>query len=181
MYAADAITLIWIKAGPRAAGNNDDWRLRRAQYGGRLQRRLSMVTNADHLHALMTLQRALERSFDSDWLRGSTAGTGSFPPINIFQQGEDFVAIAELPGVSKTDIEIQVQDKAIRISGRKTVQPKGPASIHRRERISGVFDRTIALPVQVDADRLKAEYQNGMLALFIPRAESDKPRTIKVG
>ena len=70
-----------------------------------------MVTNADHLHALMTLQRALERSFDSDWLRGSTAGTGSFPPINIFQQGEDFVAIAELPGVSKTDIEIQVQDK----------------------------------------------------------------------
>ena len=65
-----------------------------------------MVTNADHLNALMTLQRALERSFDSDWLRDSTAGTGSFPPINIFQQGDDFVAIAELPGASKTDIEI---------------------------------------------------------------------------
>ena len=78
-----------------------------------------MVTNADHLNALMTLQRALERSLDSDWLRGSTAGTGSFPPINIFQQGDDFVAIAELPGVSKTDIEIQVQDKAIRISAGK--------------------------------------------------------------
>ncbi|RPI46808.1 MAG: Hsp20/alpha crystallin family protein [Hyphomicrobiaceae bacterium] len=93
-----------------------------------------MVTNADHLNALMTLQRALERSFDSDWLRGSTAGTGSFPPINIFQQGEDFVAIAELPGVSKTDIEIQVQDKAIRISGRKTVSFDKNASVHRRER-----------------------------------------------
>ena len=92
-----------------------------------------MVTNADHLNALMTLQRALERSLDSDWLRGSTAGTGSFPPINIFQQGDDFVAIAELPGVSKTDIEIQVQDKAIRISGRKTVSFDKNASVHRRK------------------------------------------------
>jgi HSP20 family protein len=173
-------TLIWIKAHGAAAGDN--------VFGGssssmarRLQRRSTMVTNADHLHALLTLQRALERSLDSDWLRGSTAGMGSFPPINIFQQGEDFVAIAELPGVSKTDIEIQVQNKAIRISGQKSVQHRTPASIHRRERISGVFDRTITLPVQVDADRLKAEYQNGMLALFIPRAESDKPRTIKIG
>src|SRR5262245_2310151 len=74
----------------------------------------SMVTNADHLHPLLTLQRALERSLDSDWLRGSTAGMGSFPPINIFQQGDDFVAIAELPGVSRNAIEIQVQDRVIR-------------------------------------------------------------------
>jgi HSP20 family protein len=140
-----------------------------------------MATSTDPLHPLLTLQRALERSLDSDWLRGSTAGMGSFPPINIFQQGDDLVAIAELPGVSKTDIEVQVQNRAIRISGRKTVSPKGPASIHRRERISGVFDRTMTLPVQVDADRLKAEYQNGVLTLSIPRAESDKPRTIKIG
>ena len=140
-----------------------------------------MATNTDPLHALLALQRALERSLDSDWLRGATAGMGSSPPINIFQQGDDFVAIAELPGVSKTDIEIPVQDEAIRMSGQKTVPPKGPVSIHRRERISGVFDRTIALPDQVDADRLKAEYHNGMLALFIPRAESDKVRTIKIG
>ncbi len=140
-----------------------------------------MVTNDDRLHALLALQQALERNLDSDWLRGSTAGIGSFPPINIFQQGDDFVAVAELPGISKSDIEIQVQDKAIRISGRKTVEHATPASIHRRERISGAFDRTITLPVQIDADRLKAEYKNGMLALFVPRAESDKPRTIKIG
>jgi HSP20 family protein len=140
-----------------------------------------MVTEADHLHALLALQRALERSLGSDWLRGSTAGTGSFPPINIFQQADDFVAIAELPGVSKDEINIQVQDKVIRISGRKTVQDEAASSAHRRERISGRFDRTITLPVQIDADRLQAEYQNGMLLLQIPRAESDKPRTIRIG
>jgi HSP20 family protein len=90
-----------------------------------------MATNTDSLHALLTLQQALERSLDSDWLRGSTAGMGSFPPINIFQQGDDFVAIAELPGVSKTDIEIEVQDRAIRLSGRKTVSRAASNSIRR--------------------------------------------------
>lgn len=135
----------------------------------------------DQLHALLTLQRGLERSLDSDWLRGSTTGMGSFPPINIFQQGDDFIAIAELPGVNKNDIDIQVQGKVIRISGRKSVQYDAASSAHRRERISGRFDRTITLPVQVDADGLKAEYQNGMLSLQIQRAESDKPKTIKIG
>lgn len=140
-----------------------------------------MVTNANALHALLNLQRALEKSFGSDWLRGSTAGMGSFPPINIFQQGDDFIAIAELPGMSKDEIQIQVQDKAIRVSGRKSIAFGEGASLHRRERLSGQFDRTIALPVQIDADRLKAEFQEGLLTLFVPRAESDKPRTIKIG
>jgi len=134
----------------------------------------------DRLDALHALQQALERSFDSDWLRGSTGGIGSFPPINVFQQGEDFVAIAELPGVSRNDIQIQVQDKVIRISGRKAAGYETPASMHRRERISGTFDRTITLPVEIDVDRLKAEYQDGMLSLFIPRAEKDKARTITI-
>jgi HSP20 family protein len=132
----------------------------------------------DQLHAL---QRGLERSLGSDWLRGSTTGMGSFPPINIFQQGDDFIAIAELPGVDKNDIGIQVQGKVIRISGRKSVQYQAASSAHRRERISGRFDRTITMPVPIDVDRLKAEYQNGMLSLLIQRAESDKPKTIKIG
>jgi HSP20 family protein len=139
-----------------------------------------MVT-LDPLHALLSLQRALDRSFDSDWLRGSTTGVGTFPPINIFQQGDDFVALVELPGVSKNDIEIQAKDRSIRLSGSKTVSFQDTASVHRRERVSGVFDRTITLPVQLDVDRLKADYKDGVLALFIPRAESDKPRSIKIG
>lgn len=139
-----------------------------------------MVTGVDPLHALLGLQRALDRSYDSDWLRGSTTGMGTYPPINILQQGDDFVALVELPGVSKDDIEIQAKDSAIRISGRKTITFEAGASVHRRERVSGIFNRTITLPVEVDADRVKAEYKHGVLALFIPRAESDKPRTIKI-
>ena len=140
-----------------------------------------MVANLEQLHAVLALQRALDRSLDSDWLRGSTTGSGTFPPINIFQQGEDFVALVELPGVSKDAVEIQAKDRSIRLSGRRTITFQDTASVHRRERVSGVFDRTITLPVQIDVDRLRAEYKDGVLALFIPRAESDKPRAIKIG
>lgn len=140
-----------------------------------------MVAGIDPLHALLNLQRALERSHDSDWLRGSTTGMGAFPLINIFQREDDFVALVELPGVSKADIEIQAKENAIRVSGRKATSFQEGASVHRRERVSGVFNRTISLPVAVDADRVTAEYKDGLLALFIPRAESDKPRTIKIG
>jgi HSP20 family protein len=142
--------------------------------------KIAMAT-LDPFHALLSLQRALDRSFDSDWLRGATAGIGTFPPINVFQQGDDFVALVELPGVPKNDIEIQAKDRSIRLSGKKTISFQDTASVHRRERVSGVFDRTITLPVQFDVDRLKADYRDGVLALFIPRAESDKPRSIKIG
>ena len=140
-----------------------------------------MVANLEQLHAVLALQRALDRSLDSDCWLGSTTGSGTFPPINIFQQGEDFVALVELPGVSKDAVEIQAKDRSIRLSGRRTITFQDTASVHRRERVSGVFDRTITLPVQIDVDRLRAEYKDGVLALFIPRAESDKPRAIKIG
>ena len=134
-----------------------------------------MVTGLDPLHALHSLQRALERSYDSDWLRGSTTGMGSFPPINIFQQGEGFVALVELPGVSKDDIEIQAKDSSIRVSGKKTIGFQAGASVHRRERVSGVFDRTITMPVEVDADRVKADFKDGLLSRI---SIADGPRAV---
>jgi len=110
----------------------------------------------------------------------SMTGVGSFPPINIFQRGDDFVAIVELPGVDKNDLEIEAKENTIRISGRKKNKYDEDASVHRRERIWGGFDRTIQVPIQIDPDAVTAEFKDGMLALFIPRAESDKPRTIKI-
>jgi HSP20 family protein len=109
-----------------------------------------------------------------------TTGVGSFPPINIFQRGDAFVAMVELPGVDKNDLEIEAKENTIRISGRKTIRYDENASVHRRERVRGGFARTIQVPIQIDPDAVTAEFQGGMLALFIPRAESDKPRTIKI-
>jgi HSP20 family protein len=141
----------------------------------------SMITAfADPFDALLSLQRELDARFASDWLSDMTASRGPFPPINVFQQGEDVLALMELPGVDKNDLQIQAKANTIRISGKKRVEYANEASVHRRERVSGEFDRTLSLPVQFDPDRIRAEYRDGLLALFLPRAESDKPHSIKI-
>ena len=135
---------------------------------------------ADPFETLFAFQRALESRLAGDWLGTTTASMGTYPPVNVFQQGDDLVAIVELPGVNKEDLNIQAKENTIRIAGRKAIDYPENVSLHRRERLSGVFDRTLVVPMQIDPDRIKAEYNDGLLALFIPRAERDKPRTIEV-
>jgi len=135
---------------------------------------------ADPFDALFRFQRALDEQLDSDWLEDATSGIGAYPPINVFQQGSDFVAIIEMPGVSKDDLGLEVRGNTIRISGKKSADYGGKASMHRRERVAGRFDRTINLPVQLDPDRITADYRDGILALSLPRAESDTPKAIKI-
>jgi HSP20 family protein len=135
---------------------------------------------ADPFEALFRLQRELEGRRASDWLEDTTSGMGAYPPINVFQQGHDFVAIVELPGVGKGDLELQAKENTIRISGKKSVAYGDKVSVHRRERVAGNFDRTITVPVQIDPNGIKADLRDGILALYIPRAESDKPRAIKI-
>jgi HSP20 family protein len=139
-----------------------------------------MFSYSDPIEALLTLQRALDANIASDWMGRGTAASGSFPPMNMFQKGEDFVAIIELPGVEKSDLEIEAKENTIRVRGKKSIAYGEQASVHRRERISGVFDRTLSVPIRIEPEGIRAEYRNGILALFIPRAEADKPRSIKV-
>jgi HSP20 family protein len=140
-----------------------------------------MITGFDDpFETLFNLQRAVEARLTSDWLQDLTTSQGPFPPINIFQQGDNVLAIIELPGIEKDTLQVQAQENTIRIAGRKTTSYPEDVSVHRRERISGEFDRTISLPVELDPDGIKAEYQDGILALFLPRAERAKPRSIKI-
>lgn len=135
---------------------------------------------ADPFDALFNLQQAVDSRLSSDWLQEQTTSQGPFPPINVFQQGTDLLAIIELPGVEKSSLEVQANENTTRIAGKKAITYPEDVSVHRRERISGEFDRTISLPVQLDPDRIKAEYREGILALFLPRSEGDKPRTIAI-
>ncbi len=139
-----------------------------------------IATYQDPFEAVFALQRALDAHLASDWMNPGTTGSGGYPPINFFKKGDDFVAVVELPGIDKSGLQIEAKENAIRISGKKTIDYDGSASIHRRERVRGVFDRTIAVPVQINPDAVKAEYRDGILALFIPRAENAKPRSIKI-
>ena len=134
----------------------------------------------DPFEALFNLQRALDTFQQSDWLERSTTGTGPYPPVNVFRKGDDFVILAELPGVKKSDLDIQVKDQVIRIAGTKAIEYGEKASLHRRERSTGRFNRTFTIPVRVDAERIKAECRDGVLALYLPRAEQDKPKSIQI-
>jgi HSP20 family protein len=129
---------------------------------------------------LLGLQQALDTFRTSGWLDAGPSGGGTYPPINVFRKGDHFVVIAEVPGVRKADLDVQVKGNTIRISGTKSVTYPERAGVHRRERLGGRFDRVVSLPVEIDADAAQAECRDGFLALLLPRAERDKPRSIKV-
>lgn len=139
-----------------------------------------MALFPDPFDALGSLQQAMDTFRSSGWL-ASTSGGGSYPPLNVFRKGDDFIVITELPGLDKSKLEVQVKGNTIRLAGTKSVTHPEKASVHRRERLAGRFDRAVALPVEVNPDAVKAEYRDGILALYLPRAERDKPRSIQIG
>ena len=132
------------------------------------------------LDTLLALQEAVEAARTSDYFGRSTTSRGTFPSINLFQDGDDTIIMAEVPGVKKDEIQVQIKDNLITISGeRKTDYPE-KASVHRVERRGFKFNRTMKLPVKVDVVKVKADYESGILKIVMPRAESDKPKMIDI-
>jgi HSP20 family protein len=132
------------------------------------------------IDALLAVQQSVEAARRNDYFDRSTTCRGSYPNIDLFQQGDDTVLTVELPGVKKEDINIEIKDNLFRISGGRRVDYPEKSSVHRVERRNLKFDRTIRLPIKVDTEKVKAEYKNGVLTVVLPRAESDKPKQIKV-
>ena len=129
---------------------------------------------------LREFQRSLDTFRSSGWLGAGPSAGGAYPPMNVFRRGNDIVAIIEVPGVRKSDLDIKIERNTLRISGSKSVEYSDKAAMHRRERLSGRFDRAVTLPIDIDADKIRAECRDGILALYLPRAERDKPRSITV-
>ena len=136
---------------------------------------------SDPVDALRQFQQALDAFRTSGWLGSSPSGSGAYPPLNVFRKGDDLVVITEVPGVRKSDLQVQVKGNTIRIAGSKSVEYGERTSLHRRERLAGNFDRAITVPVEIDPDSVKAECRDGILALYLRRAERDKPKTITIG
>lgn len=136
---------------------------------------------SDPFETLLHLQQALDSFRSSSWLNTSTSGAGAFPPLNVFSKGDDIVIVAEAPGLKKEELDIQVKGRTVQIAGTKTIGYGDRASLHRRERANGRFSRSLNLPVEIDAEKVRAEYRDGMLAVFLPRAEQSKPHSVKIG
>ncbi len=109
--------------------------------------------------------------------------TGTWvPPVDIYQNGNHEVVLkAELPDMTREDIEVTVKDGALTITGEKNFSNEvKEESFHRIERRYGRFNRSFSLPQTVDTAKVAAEYRNGVLTVRVPLREEAKPRQIKV-
>jgi HSP20 family protein len=88
----------------------------------------------DPFETLPGLQQALDTFRTSGWLQPGLSGGGTYPPMNVFRKGDDFIVITEVPGIKKSDIEVQVKGNTIRLAGTKSVTYGEKVSFHRRER-----------------------------------------------
>jgi HSP20 family protein len=135
----------------------------------------------DPVSNLIGLQQELERFQRNPAFSLGPSGYGAYPPLNIFEDKEGLVLVAELPGIDPGSLDISGQGNTLSLKGeRKREQADGAQGYHRRERPFGEFSRSIQLPDDLDLSKASAKYENGVLTLRIPKAESAKPRQISV-
>ncbi len=103
------------------------------------------------------------------------------PAVDVSVTEESVRLEIDLPGIAKKDIEVQVEDRQLRVSAERTAADQPEASVYqRRERRTGVYRRTFTLPENVDSENLTARYRNGVLTLDLPKIPEAQPRTIRV-
>jgi HSP20 family protein len=103
------------------------------------------------------------------------------PAVDIFETENNIVMKAELPGVEPKDVEVRVEDNTLYLKGeRKFEKETKEENYHRIERSYGSFARSFALPNSIDAEKVAAEYKDGLLTLTLPKREEAKPKTIKI-
>ncbi|BBO84990.1 molecular chaperone Hsp20 [Desulfosarcina ovata subsp. sediminis] len=104
-----------------------------------------------------------------------------FPAVNLTEDKDKYYVRAELPGIKADALDIQVQNRKLTITGKRTIESEGEnVRYHRREREAGKFSRIISLPGDIDANRVDAKMVDGMLTVAIGKLESSKPRQITV-
>ncbi len=143
----------------------------------------------DPFQNLEAVRREMERVFGQYEPARRILGSGLFPgasprypQLNLAEDKEGFHVEALVPGVAPESIEVSVLRDQLRITGSKAaINPDiKPEAFHRNERGAGTFTRTLTLPTEVDGDRVKADYKNGVLTLTLPKHEASKPKQIAV-
>ena len=134
---------------------------------------------------MTTLQNGINRLFDDPFLRISREDGESLgmlnPSVDLYEMDDNFVIKAELPGVDKDNIAIDVKDRVLTLSGERSHDNEvKEENYYRRERSHGKFQRAFTLPADVDPDKIKAEYKDGVLKIEVPKPEGLKPKQITV-
>jgi HSP20 family protein len=133
---------------------------------------------------LSSLRDELDRLFESPWTelaRTSQLVSGWIPALDVYEDKENFIVKAELPGMKKENINVSLHDGSLSLSGERKSETKAEdAEVRRAECFYGRFQRTISLPAPVAADKVKAQHKDGILTITLPKTEEAKPKQIDV-
>jgi HSP20 family protein len=131
---------------------------------------------------LTNIRDEINRLFESPYENGNSDVLNTWAPaLDVYEDNENVIVRAELPGMKKEDIDISLHDNVITVSGeRKNEKKYDGAKTSREERFFGRFTRSISLPKQVNGGGVKASYKDGLLTVTLPKAEEAKPRQIQI-
>lgn len=133
-----------------------------------------MSREMERMFGTATLSRLVEPGLVSPYsLRG-------YPRLDVREEGEHFTVSALIPGIDPKEIEMTVMGNTLTLSGERKAESPGQVTWHRRERGMGKFLRTVDLPVEIDADQVKADYKDGVLTVTLPKAATAKPKRIAI-
>jgi HSP20 family protein len=137
---------------------------------------------------LQSLQQEMNRLFGSVFDSPTGAGNGGsrrwIPAMDLVEEGDRYVLRADLPGLSENDVQVELEDNVLTISGeRKSEREERKEGYYRVERGSGRFSRSLTLPEGINPESIEAHFKNGVLEVRVPKPEERKPHrvTISVG
>lgn len=124
----------------------------------------------------------IKQEMDDLYTRGNGyCNSRSYPLFNAYDNGDDVVVTAELPGVDKSALDIQYVDDTLTVKGnRKKLEPAAHVQLLRQERTCGDFEKSIKMPFKIDANKINAKLENGILEITLSKAEEAKPKTIQI-
>ena len=106
--------------------------------------------------------------------------SGWTPALDLYQNNDNVVAVVELPGMRKEDIDVSLNDGMLTIAGERQSSAGEGENAERTERFSGKFRRSVTLPTRVDASKVSASYKDGILTVTLPKSEEAKPKKVEV-
>jgi HSP20 family protein len=145
---------------------------------------MSNLTRWEPVREMMTLREAMDRLFDDAFTHPvGWAGNGgsSVPAIDLYQNDNEVVVKAALPGIKAEQVQLSIHGDVLTLRGEvKQETDQKEKTYHIHEQRFGSFERSVSLPTDVQADKAQADFENGILTVTLPKAETVKPKTISI-
>ena len=143
------------------------------------------IVRWDPLDAFLGVREDMNRLFRRGWLRGAggeLAEAGAWAPaVDIYETEDSLVVEAELSGVDAKDIDVSIDEGVLSLKGERKLEKEVKEENYQRvERAYGMFQRSVRLPSDVDADAVKANYDSGVLKVSVPKVEPKKPESVPI-